>query len=101
MQAIQNLNSNDGALRLKVEGSKLIDPRTGKPVRLTGFNWTSKYIRNNDGQIMQKVLPGANVARIIGVLWDNTPQNPNLDCMTDTYPFWKESCFKKLDYQIE
>lgn len=82
---------------MKVQGSKLIDPRTGKAVRLTGFNWTSKYIRSNEGQIMNKVLPGANVARIIGMLWDNTPENTNLDCMTNKAPYWKDSCFKKLD----
>jgi hypothetical protein len=75
-------------VRLKVTGSQLIDP-SGKAVRLTGFNWPLEHVHPGDGQMMLDKMPGVNVARLIGVLWDNSPARS--DCYTDTSPFFKES----------
>ena len=52
-------------------------------------------------QVLTSVVAEPNVARILGMLWDNTPDNPNLDCMQDASPYWKDSCFRKLDQNIK
>lgn len=39
------------------------------------------------------------MARILGVLWDNTPGHSS-DCMTSTPPYIKESCLAKLDWAV-
>lgn len=85
-------------LRLKVKGSQLLDP-SGNPIRLVGFNWQLGRIRDNEGAIMKNILPGSNVARVVGVLWDNS--NSKSDCMTNVSPYFKDDCFTKLDYTIQ
>ena len=87
---------NDGPVRrLRIDGKKLIDPDTNEEIRLTGFNWTLKYTYKNEGQIMREVLPGANVARIVGIFWKNA--NDGKDCYQSQAPYFKDSCFKELD----
>jgi hypothetical protein len=81
-----------------VTGNKLIDP-SGKSIRLTGFNWPLEHVHDGDGQMMLDKMPAVNVARIVGVLWDNSPSKS--DCYTDTSPFFKESCFGKLDAAVK
>ena len=60
---------------------------------------------------MKRLLPGSNLARIVGVLWDNAKDGTKgewnsagelggNDCMTRTAPYWKESCFKTLDFAV-
>jgi hypothetical protein len=85
-------------VRLKVTGNKLIDP-SGKSLRLTGFNWPLIHVHEGDGQLMLDKLPGSNVARLVGVLWDNSDSSS--DCYMDTPPYFKESCFKKLDAAVK
>jgi len=58
------------ANRLRVSGSQLFDPLTNKPVRLTGFNMGGTF-HGNDTAFMREILPGANVVRLVGLLWDN------------------------------
>ena len=76
----------------------MIDPDTNQEIRLTGFNWTLKYTYKDEGKIMKDTLPGANVARIVGIFWKNT--HDGKDCYQDQAPYFKESCFKELDYKI-
>jgi hypothetical protein len=84
---------------LKVTGSQLIDP-SGKAVRLTGFNWPIEHVHDGDGKMMADKLQGANLARIIGVLWKNG-NDPRKDCYQDAAPYFKESCFSKLDAAVK
>lgn len=39
------------------------------------------------------------MARILGLLWDNTP-GTSADCMTDVAPYIKESCLTRLDWAL-
>jgi hypothetical protein len=98
-------------VRLKVNGSKLIDLQTGNAVRLVGFNWQMNHLKSGDGALMKQLLPNTNMARIVGVLWDNLKDGSKgqwnsagelggNDCMTSTTPFWKEDCFKTLDNAV-
>ena len=68
-------------------------------VRLTGFNWPLEHVKAEDGGMMVQKMPGVNVARLIGVLWDNS--NSKSDCYTDTAPYFKESCFERLDTAVK
>eukprot|EP01065_Artemidia_motanka_P006723 TRINITY_DN13281_c0_g1_i1.p1 TRINITY_DN13281_c0_g1~~TRINITY_DN13281_c0_g1_i1.p1 ORF type:complete len:415 (+),score=78.16 TRINITY_DN13281_c0_g1_i1:181-1425(+) len=88
--------------RLSVNGSQLFDPE-GHVVRPVGFNWVENHLSHvtEDGKLTKAKLPGANAARLVLVLWDNTPQYPNRDCMTDVAPFWKESCFDHIDQAVK
>lgn len=98
MQPVHTLmgsGTQNGGLRLRIDGKKMIDPTTNKEIRLTGFNWTLKYAYQNEGQIMKDTLEGSNVARIVGVFWKNT--NDSSDCYQSNAPYFKDSCFKKLD----
>ena len=72
-----------------VNGSQLLDP-VGSPVRLTGFNMNGGKLRGDDAAEMRRVLPGANVVRLVGLLWDNQEDRAS-DCMTDTPPFISEN----------
>lgn len=54
--------------------------------------------KEGEGAFTKENLPGANVARIVGIRWDDTLNNK--DCMTSVAPYWKESCFDQLDYTI-
>eukprot|EP00729_Bicosta_minor_P009214 gene9214-24024_t len=85
--------------RLTVNGSTLLDP-AGKTIRLTGFNWQLGRTAPNEGDVMRQVMPGANVARLVGVLWDNNdpPNHPSSDCMTNEPPhYFNDACFDTLD----
>merc|ERR1712013_553806 len=66
--------------RLVIEGSQILDPQTGDPVTLHGVNWWSGYFQSDDGLDLETQLPGANLVRLVGILWDNG--NPNTDCRT-------------------
>jgi hypothetical protein len=84
-------------VRLKVSGNQLLEPN-GKPIRLVGFNWPIIHVHDGDGQLQMDHLPGANVARIVGVLWDNSASST--DCYSDTAPFFRDACFPKLDAAV-
>ena len=78
--------------RLTVRGSQLIDPE-GKNIRLTGFNMAGDF-HGNDTAVMRSLLPGANVVRLVGLLWDNAEDgegnpDPMHDCKTETEPYIK------------
>eukprot|EP00041_Stephanoeca_diplocostata_P027898 m.778831 g.778831 ORF g.778831 m.778831 type:complete len:397 (+) comp23273_c0_seq11:557-1747(+) len=85
-------------VRLHIQGHQLFD-HTGSAVRLTGFNWPLEHVHPGDGKLMLRKLRGANVARIIGVLWDNS-DSPT-DCYTDTAPYFKETCYGPLDAAVK
>ena len=53
----------------------------GQEIRLTGFNWPLEHVHPGDGALMKQHLPKTNLARIIGVLWDNS--HSTSDCMTE------------------
>ena len=56
--------------------------------------------RSNDGALMKSVLPATNLARIVGLLWDNSKGAS--DCMdTAGPPFFKASCFARLDRAVK
>ena len=57
--------------RLLVRGSQLIDPVNNKPIRLTGFDMAATF-HGNDTAFMRSILPGANVVRLVALLWDNS-----------------------------
>jgi hypothetical protein len=42
------------------------------------------HVHDGDGQMMLDNLDGVNVARLVGVLWDNSVET---DCMTETPPY--------------
>ena len=65
--------SADSALRLRVDGSLLIDPYTNEPINLHGVNWWSGYFQSDDGLDLETQLPSANLVRLVGILWDNAP----------------------------
>ena len=49
---------------------------------------------------MRQIMPGANVARLVGILWDNNdpPNHPSSDCMTNDPPhYFDDRCFDTLD----
>lgn len=39
---------------------------------MRGFNWQIGRQRPGDGELMHRVAPGANLVRLVGVLWGNT-----------------------------
>ena len=92
------------ARRLTVAGSKLYDP-DGQPIRLTGFNWQIGRTVPGEGRVMRAHAPGANVARLVGVLWDNSDPasgHPSADCMTQRPPhYFDDGCFKQLDAWVQ
>ena len=93
----------DAALRLRVDGAQLIDP-SGKPIVLTGFNWVlaAHHIHEGEGKFMKSILPGTNVVRLVGILWDNeSPPQPGTDCMTNAPPYFDDACFKELDFLVK
>ena len=49
---------------------------------------------------MKDALSGVNVARFVGLLWDNSDSSS--DCMTNEPPYYfKESCFDDLDFALQ
>jgi hypothetical protein len=48
---------------------------------------------------MKKVIPGSNVARVVGLLWDNLDDMAH-ECYTDSAPYFNESCFDALDDMV-
>lgn len=75
--------SNHTGLRLRVDGHRLRLPN-GTIVRPVGMNWPLEHVMSGDGATMRAHIPEANVVRIIGVLWDNSPASS--DCMSQTAP---------------
>lgn len=67
-----------------------------------GCNWQLQHVQAapfNDGALMRRLMPGANVVRVVGVLWDNSGSRE--DCMTDTPPhYFREGCFAALDNAV-
>jgi len=57
--------------RLTVNGTRLLDP-AGQPIRFLGANWQSGRERTGDGALLNQVAPGANMVRLVGILWGNT-----------------------------
>ena len=88
------------AVRLRVEGSRLIDP-SGAQVRLAGFNWQIGRTGPDPGADTRRWAPKANLARLVGVLWGNTDplqHHPNKECMTYEPPsYFNDECFRDLD----
>lgn len=87
--------------RLVVNGSRVLQP-DGSPIRLTGFNWQIGRVGPDPGAEMRTLAPGANVARLVGVLWGNAlplgERHPDRDCMTTEPPhFFDDECFSTLD----
>eukprot|EP01079_Euglenida_sp_SAG-EU17-18_P006234 gene6234-6058_t len=90
--------SGPAPARLRVNGTKLID-NDGAAVRLTGNNWeTAKTAPSVEGAAMKATLPGANVARILALLWDNGAPG---DGMSQTSPYVSEDCFTEMDAVIK
>lgn len=87
--------------RLTVNGSQLLDP-SGNTVRLTGLNWQYKETGHQPGTMMNQVMPGANVARLVGIMWDNTfPLSVHYtsDCYLPNSPpnYFNDKCFAYID----
>ena len=86
--------------RLTINGTSLFEP-SGSAIRLQGFNWQLGRTTTADGALMKKLIPEANVARLVGIFWDNSDPksgHPTSDCMTQTPPhYFDDSCFKTLD----
>eukprot|EP00493_Phyllostaurus_siculus_P003767 UN03782 len=83
-------------LSLKIQGKDLVNEE-GKIVRLTGFNWVLSHVHANDGAYMKSLMPNATVARVVGILWDNS----NHDCYSPNPPnFFNDDCFDDLDNAI-
>eukprot|EP00040_Diaphanoeca_grandis_P034056 m.209675 g.209675 ORF g.209675 m.209675 type:complete len:499 (+) comp33048_c0_seq4:288-1784(+) len=85
-------------VRLRINGSRVID-NNGNDIRLVGLNWPLIHVHDGDGELMKQTLPGVNMARIIGVLWDNS--HAKSDCMTDTAPYFNDDCFGDLDAAVK
>lgn len=93
--------------RLVVNGSQILDPTTGEPVLLRGFNWYLPYTStlsnpaggHDDGHLTKQLLPGATVARLVGVFWWNYPAGVSKDCHTEdaSQGYLKPSCLRDLD----
>ena len=70
-------------------------------MRLTGFNWQSGRTGPDPGALMKKLAPNATMARLVGVLWDNTKPlqtHPNKECRTQEPPnYFNDKCFEDLD----
>ena len=47
---------------------------------------------------MKDTLPGANVARIVGIFWKNA--HDGKDCYQSQAPYFQDKCFKELDQKI-
>ena len=101
--ALPQANSDAATARLTVNGSHLLDP-SGSRIRLTGFNWQKGRTGDDPGALMKQLTPGANMARLVGVLWGNThplQQHPNEECMTNTPPhYFNDKCFDGLDQWV-
>ena len=92
---------NASPLRIRINGSKMTNPHTNRSFRLTGFNM-GNHLHPGDAAYMKKVLPGANVVRLVVLDWDNTGNpSPSSDCMIDQAPYIKDSCLRRLDHQIQ
>ena len=104
MAALVLASAASAPARLTVNGSRLIDP-AGSPVRLTGFNWQSGRTGDDPGALQKKLAPGANMARLVGVLWGNThplQHHPNKECMTNEPPnYFNDKCFNDLDPWVQ
>ena len=81
---------------MRVVGSDIYDgEETFRPV---GFNWQLGRIgKSGEGKLMKSVLPNVNTVRLVGILWDDQHGE---QCMTDSYPYFKDSCFETLDQHI-
>ena len=98
-------------LRLRINGSRIIDPTTGTDVILRGFNWYVPYAKTDnsssvdgddldDGTLLHTLLPGATVVRVVGVFWDNwVGSGASKDCRTSdaSQGYIKPSCVEQLD----
>ena len=77
--AYHNVN---GSIRIKINGSTLINPQTDKEILFKGMNWYLPVIEPNDTNIMQSLIPSANIVRLQGLYWDNWNDNDPRDCQT-------------------
>ena len=87
--------------RLLISGSEIVDPHTGEPVTLHGVNWWAEYFQAEDGLALKTELPGVNLVRLVGILWDNG--NPRHDCRTGDQEqgYLAERCVRDLDDAIK
>ena len=89
-----------GSIRLKIDGSSIIDPVTNNPVHLHGFNWVLHDVESGDTQKYRQLIPNANLVRMIGILWDDSLGSS--DCMTNnaSESYIKPSCIETMDKAI-
>eukprot|EP01084_Bolivina_argentea_P082941 150158_1 len=89
-----------GSIRLKVNGSSLINPSNNKEILLHGFNWYLPYVIDGDLEQMKSLLPAANAVRIIGIFWDNWVSGNAVqkDCRTNnaSHGYIKQSCIDEM-----
>ena len=69
--------------RIVVQGRRLLDSRTDEEVVLHGVNVYIDYMRFDDLALLQKLLPGANVVRLVGVFWHDVERVEDCSCCTD------------------
>jgi hypothetical protein len=69
--------------RIVVQGRRLLDSRTMEEVTLHGVNVYLDYMRFDDTALLQKLLPAANVVRLVGVFWHDTERTEDCSCCTD------------------
>eukprot|EP01084_Bolivina_argentea_P314568 544866_1 len=89
------------SIRLKINGSKIMDPITDSEVHLHGFNWMLHDVESVDTPQYRQLAPNANLVRMIGILWDDSLHSS--DCMTNnaSQAYIKPSCIQQMDNAIK
>jgi len=82
-----------------VDGAQVLDPDSGKPLLLRGFNWYLPIVSDNDGDLQKQLVPGSTVVRIVGIFWDNYLDDSVRDCRTDDAEtgYIKQTCIDDLE----
>ena len=99
---------SNASIRIKINGSSLINPSTDKEIVFNGFNWYLPYIEANDTITMQSLIPSSNIVRLQSLYWDNWVDNTSYnykkwECRTDnaTNNYIKPSCIEMLKQYID
>jgi len=75
-EAAAEAAESEAPRRIIVQGERLLDSSSGEELLLHGVNIFLDYLRFDDIALLRKLLPAANLVRLVGVFWHDAPPAP-------------------------